>query len=383
MQSRAPQFDPRGAAPLPQTVRGTEPAESLLFGAAEFYDSLERDIRAARSTICIEMYIWSNDRVGHRFFSLLEEAARRGVRVRLLLDGVGSYFWLRAQTERMRASPVETRIWRPVELRRVGVTGFSQLFSRLNRRNHKKVVVIDETVAYAGSTNVTGSCLTWKEANVRLRGMSVGLLLELFEDAWDRAAPEQSRDLARALRLQGALLRARAVRSNQSYLLRHRHLRALRRSIKNARHRVWLMTPYFVPTLGLFLAMLQAARRGVDVRIVLPRKNDVWFLRWVARLYYRYMLRAGVGIYEWLPSVLHAKCTLVDGWGTVGSSNLNRRSAYLDLELDLVLAAATVPSLEREFLRTFAASERILRYQPLDLWRGFLTRLIYLGRRWL
>lgn len=372
MQGHVPQSDPRGSVPL-----GPPPAETLLFSAEEFYGALERDLRTSRESICIEMYIWSNDGVGHRFFRLLEEAAARGVRVRLLLDGVGSYFWVRAQAERMRASKVEARIWRPVQLLSMGD------FGHLNRRNHKKVVVIDEKVAYTGSANVTGSCLSWKEATVRLEGPSVGLLLELFEDAWERALPGQGRDLTRALRLQGALLRSRVVRSNQSFVLRRRHLRALRRRIKAAKHRVWLMTPYFVPTLGLFLAMLQAARRGVDVRIVLPRKSDVWFLRWVARLYYRYMLKAGVRVYEWLPSVLHAKCTLVDGWGTVGSSNLNRRSAYLDLELDMVLGPASVPSLEQEFLRTFSASERIERYQPLDLLRGFLTRLIYLGRRWL
>lgn len=370
-------------APGPAPSPAPELGEELLFSAADFYRELELDIRAARHSICLEMYIWSNDEIGRRFFALLEQAAARGVHVRLLLDGVGSFFWIRAQRDRMQHSPVHTRIYRPVELSRLGrEAGLSQFFGRLNRRNHKKVALIDDRIAYAGSMNVTSACLPWKECGVRLSGPSVPLLRELFDDTW--ASAEGARDLSRSFRLQGALLGSRLLRSNQTLLLREQHARGLRRRIRAAKERVWLMTPYFVPTVGLFLALLRAARRGADVRLVLPRHNDVWFLRWVARLYYRYMLRAGVKIYEWLPSVLHAKVSLVDNWAAVGSSNLNRRSTYLDLELDVVLSSPeSVRALEKEFEATFAASERIRRAERLGFWRNFLARLIFLWRRWL
>lgn len=385
MQHRAAEFERSGAVrlPSPSPLPATTSVEQIFFSARDFYSSLERDIRAAQESICMEMYIWSNDEIGRHFFGLLDEAARRGVKVRLLLDGVGSYFWIRAQGPLMRESAVATRIWRPVEFRKIGSGGISQAFGRLNRRNHKKVVIIDDRLAYTGSLNITRTALRWKECGLRIEGASVGLLHELFEDVWEKAATDSHRDPLRGHQLQGTLLRSRLVRSNQSFVLRRAHIRSLRRRVKNARRRVWLMTPYFVPTFGFFLALLQAARRGVDVRIVLPRKSDVWFLRWVARLYYRYMLKAGVRVYEWLPEILHAKASLIDDWAAIGSSNLNRRSAYLDLELDVVISKDSARELEGEFMRTFAASEKILRYEPLDRWRNFLAKLFYLGRKWL
>ncbi len=374
-----PAYRPRPRTTAPDLSAG----ESLFFHAGEFYSSLEKDLRCATESICMEMYIWSNDSLGRHFFQLLEEAAARNVRVRVLLDGVGSFFWIRSQRQRLHSSAVEVHVWRPVTLGGLRPRGIPQAFSRLNRRNHKKVTLIDNRIAYTGSLNISQSSLAWKESGVRISGTPVRQLHDLFEDAWERSAGWHNYDIQRSFRLQASLLRSKYIRSNQGYLLRRTYLRSLRRRIHKSQSRVWLMTPYFVPTFGLFLSILQAARRGVDVRVLLPRKNDIWFLRWVASLYYRYMLKAGVKIYEFLPSILHAKATLIDNWGAIGSGNLNRRSAHLDLELDLVLSAPSVRRLEREFSDSFERSEQILQYVPMGRARRWIARLFYFLRGWL
>lgn len=362
------------------------PREELFFSAREFYASLERDINLARDSIIAEMYIWSNDEVGNHFFQLLERAAARGVKVRLVLDGVGSWFWIRANQERLASTAIEVKIYHPVRwnLLLAIPEGLSHFFARMNRRNHKKVVVIDSALAYTGSLNITRSSLLWKECGLRLTGDAVPLMIALFEDVWQKSGEEPlhysplSQDLRKLLRT------SRTVRSNQFHQLRRQHLRDLRWRIHGARQKVWMMTPYFVPPFGVFISLLKAARRGVDVRLILPRKSDVIFLRWIARLYYRYMLKAGVKVYEYLPEVLHAKISLIDDWAFVGSSNLNRRSSYLDLELDIVLGSgASVRKLERELSTDMERSEEIVKYIPLDYWRNFLAKTLYLWRSWL
>ncbi len=331
---------PRNSLSLLKKTESPE-HERLFFKGSEFYEALEFDLNLAYFTIDIEMYIWSNDEIGNRFFVLLEAAAARGVQVRVVLDGVGSWFWLRANQEKIINTPVNLRVFCPLRwnlLRKIP-DGLSRCFSKLNRRNHKKVIIIDETVAYTGSMNITRSSLYWKECGLRLGGNAVPLLLALFEDVWSQAGDTPRRDYTRGYWLQQLLLKSEVIRSNQFYQLRRERLRDLKFRIKHAQRRTWMMTPYFVPPFGLFLSLLKAARRGVDVCLILPRKSDISCLRWIARLYYRYLLRAGVKVYEYLPEVLHAKISLIDNWGFVGSSNLNRRSSFLDLELD---AAGTI-----------------------------------------
>jgi len=305
--------------------------ENLFFHSKDFFDSLERDLALAKSTICVEMYIWSNDDIGNRFFKILESAALRGVKVRLVLDGFGSWFWLRANQSALQSCVTQVRIFHPVEWFSLKVfsEGISRFLARMNRRNHKKLVVIDNAVAYVGSMNITTHSLAWKECGLRLKGSPVPLLQELFDDVWYRTGESQERRTPRNAWLQKQLLESETVRSNQFDRLRKVNLNDLKKRIHQAQKRVWLMTPYFVPPFGLFIALLKAAKRGVDVRLILPRKSDILVLRWVARLYYRYMLKAGVKIFEYLPEVLHAKISMIDSWAFMGSSNLNRRSLNL------------------------------------------------------
>lgn len=369
-------------ANLPQIAQAQE---KLFFEAGHFFETLAKDIESARVSICVEMYIWSNDEVGKRFWNLLEAAARRGVRVRIVMDGVGSWFWLHAHQAQLDRGLAELRIYRPVRWPALGKGGFHRFVARMNQRNHKKVILIDDEVAFTGSMNFTHRSLLWKECGLRVTGPSVPLLKSLFDDIWARAGENGDRHAVIANRqLSSRLLASHSVRSNQFYQLRNRHMHDLKRRIQNAGQRVWLVTPYFVPNLGLFLALLKAAKRGVDVRLILPRKSDVWFTRWVAHLHYRFMLKAGIKVYEYLPRILHAKISLVDGWAFVGSSNMNRRSAYLDLELDIVLKARrSVELLEEEFKRDLRDSEKVQRHDTLQSWRSTLAKIFYLWRGWL
>jgi len=369
----------------PQASPSSDAGEKIFFTSREFFASLEREIDRARQSISVEMYIWSNDETGNHFFDLLERAAARGVRVRLVLDGVGSWFWIRANQARIKATAIEVKIYHPLRwnFRRAIPEGIPRFFARMNRRNHKKVILIDGKTAFTGSLNITRSSLEWKECGLRLTGEAVPLLAALFENVWLLSGEEPRQESFSTSRLQRQLKNSRVIRSNQFYSLRTQHQRDLKRRILGARHRVWLMTPYFVPTFGVLSSLLKAARNGVDVRLILPRKSDVTFLRWIARLYYRYLLRAGVKVFEYLPEVLHAKMSLVDDWGFIGSSNLNRRSSYLDLELDIVLSSgASLRELERELTIDMSRSEEIVKYVPLGYWRNLLAKTLYVWRSW-
>lgn len=232
--------------------------------------------------------------------------------------------------------------------------------------------------------NVTQSAFQWRETGVRLTGAPVRLLQDIFEDTWgwveDRASLYTRPD---SFRLQARILQSPEVRCNQFYQLR-RHLKAdLCRRIESARDKVWLATPYFVPTLGLLSQLMRAANRGIDVRILLPYRSDVPFLRWFASQYYRLLLGAGAKLYEFQPQVLHAKAAIIDSWAMLGSSNLNRRSSFHDLELDIVLRTeAAISELEDQFVKDIGYSRRIPVNASLRGWRGVAAKLLFRLRHW-
>lgn len=336
-----------------------------------FFQELCREIGEARESIDLETYIFNLDRLGKLVMQLLIRAADRGVRVRLLLDGVGSTNLAYADIEPLIRAGGQARFYHPLPWQRANFAFLKYLTPRkitagawkLNRRNHRKTCVIDGRIGFAGGMNVSALHLqsvvgddAWRDSSVRIEGPPIARITAAFEYAWTHPTEfkvrwERSRTLP---------VPPEDVRLNMTRKQRRASYADLLLRILGARERIWITNPYFVPARSLVRALRHAARKGVDVRILVSRHNDIFGLQWVIRAFYLTLLRSGVRIFEYLPSVLHAKIMIIDDWLTIGSSNLNHRSLLHDLEVDVVLThPESHASVEKQYAIDLAQSEEV------------------------
>ncbi len=334
---------------------------SLYHSGDQFFDALELAFSEAKRLIQIEMYIFAFDRLGQRVLNSLGEAVKRGVEVRLIVDGIGSSPWIYQVRERAQQLGIRLKVFHELPwsrwLRGKGIfrgkLSLSRLFQRMNIRNHRKVCILDSQKAFVGSMNIieyhSASMVgekVWRDTGVQVVGREVFVLEASFQELWQRrrGAMVATRSLRRAL-ASGSLVRLNLRRSQR----RENYLDLLVR-VLGAERRIWIANAYFVPDGSLVRALRTAAEAGVDVRILVPAVSDVFFIPWVTSAFHVGLLRAGVRIFEYTKGMLHAKTMLIDDWGLVGSSNLNHRSLLHDLEADVVLGSEDAClSLERQF----------------------------------
>ncbi len=365
--------------------------ERVYFDTNEYFSAIVRQIDAATTSIDMEMYIFERGKLGETLLAALARATKRGLSVRLIIDGLGSPNWQLNDLQEFATHNIFVRVYHPVP------RPFSKFFLRawpkpalalrlllnINRRNHKKLVVIDRACAFVGSMNVADAHREWRETSAFVQGKDIKDLQNCFEDTWRRA---YNPDLPRLKPLAKRKVMKSAwrglVRTNITRKLRKRHNSELLARILLAKHRVWLTSAYFVPNPKVLKHLIVSANKDVDVCLLLPRKSDVRMVRWVSMLFYVPLLRAGVSVYEYLPTILHAKTLLVDDWATVGTTNLNYRSLYHDLEVDVVLKKShSVESLRNQFehdLKNSAAiTEDWLQNRPvLTRIAGYIASLI-------
>lgn len=347
--------------------------ENVLTEGDLFFDSLLREISAAGTSVSLETFIFEDSPLGTRVLEALVAAARRGVRVRLLVDGLGSAAWVRKRGVALSEAHFELRVFHPLPVFLLpwfsfganGLAHFFALLRRINRRDHRKVCVIDVKTAWVGSFNISSNHLGgarvadhtnrlqgrpygWRDTAARVEGRAVGDLQRGFDDIWRRAwglsAARFHAPRPAFLRAPSALSVAKSswvasslVRLNTRRQARLVLYRDLLFRITKARQRIWITNAYFVPDGALVRALSAAARSGLDVRILVPAVSDVPFMPFVSAAFYFALLRAGVRIFEFTDGVLHAKTMLIDSWVSVGSTNLNHRSLLHDLEADVVL----------------------------------------------
>lgn len=322
-------------------------SEKLFFSSKEFFNQLLIDIEQAQESIIVETYIFQLDKFGTRFFSALSDAAKRGLRVQLLVDGVGSWGWSNWNIAELSASGVETRIYHPIPWplskfypsEATKLQGYFHHWANVNQRNHKKVYLVDKKIAYVGSMNIHDDALVWRETGIRIVGEQVLLLLEAFEQVWQESFYPGKRK-----RGWFSTRKVQIPSSHDLVLLNPgvKHRRKLKRiqskRLKQADKRIWMVTPYFVPTVGLIKALSSAALNKLDVRILLPLQVDHKFMNWVMNKALYTLIQAGVRVYRYQEGMMHQKVLLIDDWVQTGSSNVNRRSYNLDLEVDIVLS---------------------------------------------
>lgn len=342
----------------------------------ELYRDMLASISGARGSIDLESYIFADDEIGRLFAEALVGRAAHGVRVRVHIDAAGSLFWMSRRLERyLRGNGVSVRWFHRWSWRRPG---------RYNRRNHRKLLVVDGRRAYVGGFNIHRESsasaygdLRWRDTHVSIDGSLARTAAALFDAFWRGRLRWQPPDAARG----GALVH------NHNRRCRHR-LRCIYEDILlGARRYAYLTTPYFVPDHRTQNALAAAARRGVDVRLLVPRKSDVPVARWASRHAYSGLLGAGVRIHEYLPRLLHAKTAVADdSWAMVGTANLDYRSLFTNYELNLVARDASLASRLREcFVGDLGQSEQV----APDQWdgRGWPARMSeavgWTARRWL
>ena len=331
---------------------------TLYFEGDALYDDMLAAIARAEARVWMESYIFSadGDPVGRRFGAALARAARRGLDVRLHVDAVGSLFQLPTDfIVTLRRAGVQLRTFHRWSWRDPW---------RYNRRNHCKVLIIDQERVFLGGFNIhresSSACVgeaRWRDTHIGLDDPKiVAQADDLFTTFWTRRV---SRDLRR--RRLPRRFRGDALVSNR--LPRHRL--ALRRlyhhGIRRARQRVLLTTPYFAPDRRTRAHLYAAASRGVTVRLLLPAVSDQWLVRMAARHIYTRLLRRGIELYEYCPRTLHAKTMVVDGrLATIGTANLDYRSFTHNYEINFVTnRPAVCAELEAQFQRDLEQAERV------------------------
>ncbi len=340
----------------------------------EAFAAMLAAIEAARQSVRLETYIFSAGDPGNRFLTALLAARQRGVPVYVLVDAWGSQDLANSYWEPLRQAGGEFRWFN------------EQTHKGFIFRNHRKLLVCDEQVAFLGGFNIApeyvgdGVTRGWCDVGLRLAGPLAGALAGSFDKMFTRAELRH-RSFMRVMRT-GA--HARITHADGDLLMSgpgrgfSTLKRALKEDLKQAR-RVQVMAAYFLPTWKLRGALQAVARRGGQVQLILPGQSDVPLARYASRRLYRPLLLAGVEIYEYQPQILHAKLVLIDDIAYVGSANLDTRSLHINYELSLRLANERVAEGGRQlFADNLARCHRIQREE----WRASRTIWNKLLERW-
>jgi cardiolipin synthase A/B len=299
----------------------------------EKFSRLKADLAAAQRFIHIQYFIWENDELTDALTEILKERVQAGVQVRFLYDYLGSKHWDKTKLEAL--VPLGVKLAKDIAS-----------ISHLNYRDHRKIVVIDGEIGYTGGYNVGQEYVdggerfaVWRDTHVRVTGQVVGELEALFAARWfdqtkedvctDEYLPGRPRESAEA----GVLCQVVAQSVEDPWKSSRRaHMLA----VGNAAKRVWIQSPYFIPEVGLYDTMINAALSGVDVRFMMTGVPDKKVPFWAAWTYFRPLLKAGVKVYLYEAGFLHSKTLTADGQITaIGTMNMDIRSLRLHKELML------------------------------------------------
>jgi cardiolipin synthase len=357
---------------------------TLLQDGPATYAAMFAAIRAAKDHINIESYIIEDGDVGQQFADALLERQAAGVQVNVIYDSVGAYSTGKAFFERLTQAGVQL-----VEFNPVSPLNLKKAWAP-NHRDHRKLLVVDGAIAFLGGINISSvyssgssvgrgarpvdAAVGWRDTDVQIEGPVAAEFEKLFQETWRKQRGEplmQKADARPALPKGNDIVRAIGSGPDDAFSLIYLTLVS---AITNSEKQVWITNAYFVPDPQLVKALLDAARRGVDVRLVLPSHSDSSAAYYAGRSYYDELLEAGVKIYERRGSLLHVKTAIVDGvWSCIGSSNLDWRSAMDNDEINaVVLGREFGTQMQAAYAKDVAASDAIdlpaWRRRPLE-WR--------------
>jgi cardiolipin synthase A/B len=347
----------------------------LLDDNERFFERMLQTIESATAYVLLEMYLVESGIIAGRFVEALGRAARRGVRVCVIFDGFGSLGLGAGYRRTLISAGVELRTFNPIALR-----------ARLQNflRDHRKLLLVDGNTAFTGGTGLTDEFAVpgppgqpWRDLMVEITGPVVADWQRAFDRTWRRSGAELGLAVPSVFppvaegadgRVSLSEARARSMLAN-----------GVVRRIEVARERAWIMSAYFVPSRRFRKALRRAARRGVDVRLLVPGpKTDHPWVRHAARRFYGKMLRSSVRIFEYQPRMLHAKMIISDDWVSIGSSNLDRWSFKWNLEANQEVQNAAFAAIAAAVFEGDCAQSEILsrRSWPQRAWIGRLQERV-------
>ena len=352
----------------------------ILQNGKKTFASLFAALQSARSSIHMEYYIFDNDRIGRRVADILMAKAREGVEVRLIYDGVGTLWTEGSIFRRMRRAGVKVECFMPV--------AFPWLTSRINYRNHRKIVVVDGRVAYTGGINIAERYLKgtklgkWRDIHLRIEGDAVNLLQAVFITDWyfvRRTEYLRTEDYFHDTDIEEVCpiqIAASGPDSDWATIMQ-----AFFSAITKARKRIYISTPYFMPNASLLTAMKVAALSGIDVRLLLPAKSDTKTAYWASRSYVQELLEAGIKVYFYQGGFNHSKLVIIDGeFCSVGSANMDIRSFEDNFEVSaLIYDSLLAAELEASFKADLKQS-RLVTLAQWELRSGWNAALESLAR---
>jgi cardiolipin synthase A/B len=328
---------------------------------SEVWDAMYNDCTDAEKSIEFEQYILRDDTAGKRFLRLFRDKARQGLRVRLILDPLGS--------RSLRTSPILKEIKEAG-----GIVHFYNVIGWLNLlfprrcfpRNHNKTMLVDSRIAYVGSACVEEYMHDWHDLHARITGS----LVEEVKQDFDRIRGRSHFMENMKLYQQDLLAHERPFRyiSTRPQFLPSPIYHELLHEIRKAKTHVYLVAPYFVPPLRFYQALREAVKRGVDVHVMMSEKTDVPVADYVSHTYLPLFIRDGIRIFFYKDCVLHAKYAIIDGnWATMGSTNMDYLSLRHNREANIIIRDAETIS---ELLRQYKADMGNCGEATLSYWKA-------------
>jgi cardiolipin synthase len=352
---------------------------TLLFDGPATMREMMASARAATSSINLETYIFDQDKVGAEFADLLIEKQRQGVQVNIMVDAVGNLATPATFFDRMRQAGIRVIVFNPVNPAKAKGKW------EVNNRDHRKLMVVDGRIAFTGGINISStyansslfrsrhkpdevdeSKVGWRDTHIKIEGPAVAPLQWSFVNLW---VQQEGGELSRAeyfpalAPVGDKILRVLATNPDGDFEI----YKSLVVAMSEAKKSIHLTAAYFVPDQQIVDALVGAARRGVDVRLVLPGVSDHSMIRYAGQAFYDQLLKGGVKIHELQIAVLHAKTAVIDGaWSTIGSANIDRRSFIHNYELNVVVID---PAFGRDMESAFNEDLHDSKEVTLEQWR--------------
>lgn len=303
------------------------------------FAAIIQELDKAVHHIHIEYYIYRDDEIGRQIKDILIQKAKDGIKVRFLYDAVGSYKLPLSFVEEMRVAGIEAIAFDPVS--------FPLFSSKVNYRNHRKIIVIDGRIGFVGGLNVGDEYLSrsktygfWRDTHILVKGEAVRTLQFIFMSDWYHMTGQTFSNQAYLSPALEETLNDGAVQIIASGP--DQEVRTLKNlffsMITSAEKSIWIASPYFIPDDDIFTALKVAAMSGIDVKILFPKKPDKWLPYLASHSYFPGLVEAGVGIYEYERGFMHSKILIVDGvMASIGTANMDMRSFHLNFEVNAFL----------------------------------------------
>lgn len=334
---------------------------SVYTDGVSLYDEMFKVMEGAQKYLHVEYYVFNTDEIGNRFMDCLVRKATQGVKVRLIVDDVGSWMLKRSSIKRLKAAGVEIYCYLKVGLPFMG--------SKVNYRNHRKIVVVDGVVGFTGGMNVADRYVKgtkwgcWRDTHIKVEGMAVHGLQRVFVSDWFFVSRELLDDAQLYFPLTPALGNSivQVVQSGPDSEWES-IMQMFFMSISSAKKSIFIETPYFLPNTQIITALQTAALGGVDVRIILPRRSDASFALRSSCSYIDEMLKSGVKVYFYDPGFIHSKTIVVDGvFSSVGTANMDFRSFDQNFEVNTLIYDPEFASvMESQFVSDLEKSTEIV-----------------------